>query len=204
MKQCIVLLALLLTGNAIPAQNNNTIRAQQNMDDNNATMDKEFVTKAAQSGKAEVMLGNLAESRASSQMVKDYGKMMVMDHQKANDELATLAARRRYMTVATELPADMQKDYERISAKTGVEFDKAFMEQMVKDHEKVVKFFRKEAENGNDPEMKSWAAKMLPALEQHLQHAKDMHQQVKDYKKMTDGNNGHNNNNNPDHNMNRQ
>lgn len=203
MKQCIVLFALLLTGGFISAQNNNTIKTQQSMDDN-AAMDKEFVTKAAQSGKAEVMLGNLAESRASSQMVKDYGKMMVMDHQKANDELTTLAARRRYMTVATELPADMQKDYEKLSAKTGVDFDKAFMEQMVKDHEKAVKLFRKEAENGNDPEMKSWAAKMLPALEQHLQHAKDMHQQIKDYKKMTDGNNGNNKNNNPDRNMNRQ
>lgn len=189
MKRWIILCAMLISSVTVLAQNRNTdIDTQKNNVSATSGMDNEFVLKAGQAGRAEVMLGNLAESRGAAKAVKDYGAMMVMDHQKANDELITLAARKRYMTVAKELPADMQKDYEKLSAKSGTDFDQAFMEQMIKDHEKVIKLFRQESENGKDPDLRNWASRTLPKLEQHLQHAREVHQQVKDYKKMTEGN----------------
>ena len=148
----------------------------------------EFMTKVADVGMTEVKLGQMAQDKGMSQRVKDFGAMMVMDHQKANDELITLAARKRYMTVAKDLPADMQKDYNNLNAKSGADFDKAFMVQMVKDHEKAIRLFRDEAANGKDPDLKNWAAQTLPALEQHLQHAKSVQQQVESGDKGSMGN----------------
>jgi putative membrane protein len=189
MKYWILLCALLVTGTATQAQNKNKgTNTQKNNAAAHTGMDHDFVVKAGESGKAEVMLGNLAEAKGASQAVKDFGAMMVMDHQKANDELITLAARKRYMTVAKDLPADMQKDYNNLNAKSGADFDKAFMVQMVKDHEKAIRLFRDEAANGKDPDLKNWAAQTLPALEQHLQHAKSVQQQVESGDKGSMGN----------------
>jgi putative membrane protein len=42
---------------------------------------------------------------------------------------------------------------------------------MVKDHQKEVAEFQKQAQSGSDPEVKSFAVKYLPVLQQHLQMA---------------------------------
>ena len=55
--------------------------------------DRTFLEKAAEGGMAEVEFGKLAERNAQSQEVKDFGKRMVDDHSKANDELNQIASR---------------------------------------------------------------------------------------------------------------
>jgi putative membrane protein len=49
--------------------------------------DKAFMKKAARGGMMEVARGRLAEQNAKSKDVKSFGKRMVTDHSKANDEL---------------------------------------------------------------------------------------------------------------------
>src|ERR1700685_3391420 len=56
--------------------------------------DSRFMMKAASGGIAEVSLGQLAQDKASNQDVKDFGKMMVADHSKANDRMKDLASRK--------------------------------------------------------------------------------------------------------------
>jgi putative membrane protein len=53
----------------------------------------------------------------------------------------------------------------------GRAFDKHYMNMMVKDHQNTIADFQKQAINGGDPELKSWAAKMLPALQMHRDSA---------------------------------
>ena len=130
--------------------------------------DSVFAMKAAEGGLMEVQLGQLALKNASSAAVKKHAQMMVTDHGKANAELKKLAASKN-ITLPTALGEDKQKKVNELKAKKGAEFDKAYSDLMVEDHKEDVELFRKQAENGRDAEIKSWAAGKLPTLQSHLQ-----------------------------------
>jgi putative membrane protein len=65
-----------------------------------------------------------------------------------------------------------------LESKQGADFDKAYIHDMVRDHEEDIAEFRREAQNGRDPDVKAWAQKTLPTLEQHLDNAKQVAGQV--------------------------
>jgi putative membrane protein len=135
--------------------------------------DKEFVSKAGMGGLAEVQMGNLALSKASSADVKAFGQRMVTDHSKANAELAQLATAKG-VALPTELAGEEQATMDRLSKLSGAEFDKAYMKDMVEDHEKDVAEFDKASTTAMDGDLKAWAAKTLPTLKEHLEHAKSV------------------------------
>jgi len=126
--------------------------------------------EAARGGLAEVELGQLASEKASSDQVKQFGQKMVTDHGKANDELKSLAQSKN-ITLPTDTDAKHKATRDRLSKLSGAAFDRAYMQDMLSDHRKDVSDFRKESQSGKDPEVKAWAAKTLPTLEEHLQLA---------------------------------
>ncbi len=134
------------------------------------TSDIDFVTNAAEGGVAEVELGRLAQQKASSDEVKRFAERMVTDHSKANDELKSIA-QTKGVTLPTDLESKDKSLERRLSKLSGTAFDRAYMNAMVKDHRHDVSEFRKEAKAGRDPEVKSWAEKTLPTLEDHLKEA---------------------------------
>jgi putative membrane protein len=138
-----------------------------------ATADSGFMMKAAGDGMAEVELGRLAIERASGADVKAFAQMMVDDHSKANGELTGLAGQKG-VTLPAGPPPPARAVADRLRALSGAGFDKAYMAQMVKDHEKAVALFSKEASGGRDAETKEWAAKTLPTLQQHLTRAREV------------------------------
>src|SRR5213595_641025 len=99
--------------------------------------DKQFVTKAAQGGMAEVELGQLAQQRASSDKVKEFGKRMSDDHSKANEELKKIAAQKQ-ITVPSSVNAQQRATIDRLSKLKGAQFDRMYMQNMVKDHKEDV------------------------------------------------------------------
>jgi putative membrane protein len=143
-----------------------------------AASDRKFVTEAAQGGLAEVELGKLAAERGSNDAVKQFGQRMVTDHGKVNEEVKGLAPQKG-VPLPTALDAKHKKLYDRLSKLSGAEFDRAYMDEMVKDHRKDVSEFRKAAKSAKDPDLKAWAAKTLPTLEAHLKQAETVHAQVK-------------------------
>ncbi|GAB2773971.1 DUF4142 domain-containing protein [Rhabdobacter roseus] len=147
-------------------------------DDSNMEDDAEFAVAAADGGMMEVQLGELAQSKGSSQAVKDFGKMMADDHGKANTELKALAQQKN-ITLPTTLSDKSQKMYDDLSKKTGKDFDKDYMSHMVDDHKDDIDKFQKQADNGNDPDLKSWAANKVPTLKQHLEKAQSVRDAVK-------------------------
>jgi putative membrane protein len=132
--------------------------------------DSTFVMKAAMGGMMEVQAGQVAQQKAASERVRNFGAMMVNDHTQANQELMSLASSRG-MTVPTALPADMQRHMDELQKMSGAAFDRRYMSMMVTDHQKTVADFQKQSQNGNDPDLKAWAAKMLPALQMHRDSA---------------------------------
>ena len=139
--------------------------------------DREFIKKAAIHGAAEVELGTLATQRASRPAVRDFGAKMVKDHGAANAELATLA-RSKGVDVPTTLDAEHQAVRDRLMVLQGADFDRAYMQEMVKDHTQDVAEFEKASQTASDTELRSWAAAKLPTLREHLALARDINSQV--------------------------
>lgn len=142
----------------------------------NASKDSAFATKAAQGGMAEVDVGKLAASQGSDPKIKEFGQRMVTDHTKANDELKSAAS-------GMDLPQDASKkqksDAEKLAKLQGDAFDKEYAHMMLKDHEEDVALFKKEADSGQDPNLKAFAAKTLPTLEDHLRMARELPENAK-------------------------
>ena len=134
--------------------------------------DEAFVTKVAKDGMAEVELGKLAAEKASSDAVKQFAKRMVDDHSKANEELKTLAQSKN-VTLPSEIGQEQKALRDRLTKLSGPAFDQAYMKAMVNDHLKAVSAFRSESRTGKDAEVKAWAARTLPTLEEHLKLARD-------------------------------
>jgi len=134
--------------------------------------DKSFAMEAAMGGMAEVELGKLAQQNAQSDDVKQFGSRMVQDHTNANQQLMPILSAKD-VTVPQQPAEKDRKTYDRLSKMRGAEFDRAYMRDMVQDHEKDVKKFRQEAQHGGDPDLKAFAQQTLPVLEQHLKMAQD-------------------------------
>ena len=135
--------------------------------------DKKFVRDAAQGGMAEVELGKLATEKASSDEVKKFGQRMVDDHTKAADQLKEIASSKG-IQVPTKLSAKDQMTKDRLSKLSGEQFDKAYMNDMVKDHTQDVAEFKHESTSGTDPDIKNFASTTLPTLQDHLKQAKEL------------------------------
>jgi putative membrane protein len=137
------------------------------------TGERKFVTEAAKGSMTEVELGKLASEKASAPDVKKFGEHMANDHGKANHELAQLATAK-----GLELPSapdsSMKREADRLRKLGGEDFDRKYMGEMVKDHEKDVKEFRRMARDVKDPDLRGWVEKTLPVLEGHLKMAREV------------------------------
>jgi len=140
--------------------------------------DRKFIEEAAQGGMAEVQLGQLAQQKASSDQVKQFGKKMADDHQKANDELKKIASTKG-ITLPTDLSSSDRREYDKLQKKSGADFDREYMKEMVSDHKKDVKDFQSEGKSAKDPDIKNFAASTLPTLQQHLDLAQQTENAVK-------------------------
>ena len=132
-----------------------------------------FMNKAAQSGMAEVALGNLALQKSQNGEIRRFAQMIVDDHTKANDELKSLASAKN-VRLPAKVSSDQRSAANKLNGISGAEIDKAFMRQMVKDHEAVVNLFQKQANSNDDADLKAFAANHLPILQGHLQMARSL------------------------------
>jgi putative membrane protein len=140
--------------------------------------DQEFATKAAQGNMSEVNLGTMAAQKGTAPDVKAFGNRMVNDHGKALDELKQWASNKGF-TLPTDVSADQKATADKLSQKSGKDFDKTYADTMADDHEKDAAEFDKASKNAQDPDLKAWAAKTLPVIQDHLKMAKDMKSKVK-------------------------
>jgi putative membrane protein len=138
--------------------------------------DRKFVESAAMDGMAEVELGKLAQQKAASDAVKQFGGRMVTDHSKANDELKRIAGTKG-VSLPTSMDKKHQKDVDELSKSS--RFDHEYMELMVKEHKKDVSDFRKHSKSSKDPDVQGFASKTLPTLEEHLQLAQQTQKGLK-------------------------
>lgn len=176
-------LLAFLAGSPATAQSNAkadptpTSKATSSKQTTRMISDSTFAREAAEGGIAEVKLGQLAEEKGSSQEVKDFGKRMVTDHTKANDQLKADASKEKF-TLPTEMSKRDQMTYDRLSKLSGSAFDRAYARDMVRDHRADVAEFLKESKNGKQEWTKDFALQTLPTLREHLKQAEDVMHKV--------------------------
>jgi putative membrane protein len=139
--------------------------------------EQKFIAEAAEGGQMEVELGALAQQKAANDAVREFGRRMADDHGKANRELAQLASSKQVQL--TDKPSrKSQSEKDRLSKLSGPAFDREYVKMMVSDHEKDVAAFKRESQQAKDPELKAWAGKTLPTLEDHLQMIRQVQGQL--------------------------
>lgn len=142
-----------------------------------SSQDKKFIEEAAMSSQMEIKMGQLAAERASNPEIKNFGQWMVTDHTKANKELMSLA-QQKGVSVKTDLDRGKQRKIDELAKKSGAEFDREYMKEMTKDHKEDIKKFDKQAKQGQDPDIKSFASRTLPTLQEHGRMAEQIQPQV--------------------------
>lgn len=133
--------------------------------------DSEFAVEAASGGMMDIRLGELAQQKASSQGVKDFGAMMVGDRAKVNDELKSLAGMKN-ITLPVAPGEDHMDHIKKLSGKSGKEFDKDYIKLMINEYQENVDDFEKVSTNSKDIDLQAFATKTLPTLRAHLDSAK--------------------------------
>jgi putative membrane protein len=134
--------------------------------------DQQFVDFAAQTDMVEANLGQLAQNVADSQGVKDYGQMLVTDHTKDFSDLHT-AAQQASLTVPDAIDAKENKAMiDPFQKLKGAAFDHKYVHDMVAGHTKAIEVYKKEAEDAQNPSIKSYAENAIPVLQKHLEGAK--------------------------------
>jgi len=133
--------------------------------------DKTFVRKAAEDGKHEVMLAEMAKNQAANPDIKKFAERLITDHTKANEQLIA-AAKAANIPVPAGISEEQFKELQKFKNLKGAEFDKMYGHHMIEDHEKAVKMFETASKTLKDPGLKAFAAKTLPTLKEHLEMAK--------------------------------
>jgi putative membrane protein len=137
-----------------------------------ATSDQDFVTLAAQTDMTEAHLGQLAQEQASSQAVKDLGQMLNTDHTSDYTQLGTIATKAG-LTVPKGTDAKHDKMIAPFEKLKGKAFDRRYVQMMVKGHQEAIAAYKKEASDGQNADLKTYAQQALPTLEKHLKAAQD-------------------------------
>ena len=134
-------------------------------------LDRQFIIDAAQGGMAEVSLGQMASQRATNDAVKQYAQRMVQEHTQANRELLRLASQK-----GVTPPRDMGPKYraamDRLMQLPRASFDQAYISEAgINGHLESLAVYQRQAQLGQDPDLKAFAAKTVPIVQNHLQVA---------------------------------
>jgi len=137
-----------------------------------AMSDQKFVDFAAQTDMVEANLGQLADSAASSQQVKDYAQMLVTDHTDDFHQLYGVANQANLTMPSAIDTAHNKMMIDPFQKVKGAAFDKKYVHEMIAGHTKAIAVYKKEAADAENPALKSYAEQTLPTLQKHLDGAK--------------------------------
>jgi putative membrane protein len=136
-------------------------------------LDAQFFQEAADANQAEVALARIAMTRASHPDVRRFAQMMIDEHGRAQNDLLELARIQGHSPQPTLTP-DRQQLQDRLERLSGPEFDRAYIEAMVREHQRAITKFENQVRTGRDVQAKNYAADQLDHLRHHLENARDI------------------------------
>jgi putative membrane protein len=157
-------------------QTGDTAVTQQSQAD--VRTDAEFIREITADNMLEIRLGRTAASKAENPAVKQFGQRMVTDHTRMRDQWVALASRHG-VTFQPDFglreQEDQVKEFEKLS---GSEFDRAYMNHMIKSHQQELDKFQNEGRSARSVEVRQLVAASMPTLDQQLSLARQVGSQV--------------------------
>ena len=137
----------------------------------NSSADVQFLRDVASANLAEIAAGRLAADKALSPQVRQYGQQMADAHTKANQQAATLA-KARGLSLPEAPDAKRQGSAKRLEALSGEDFDRAYMDQRVKDHGHALQALERAATEAQDASVRAFGEAAAPHVRKHLEAAR--------------------------------
>lgn len=159
--------------------------------DNQGEKDADRLSEVHMINLYEIMASETAASKASSSEVKKLAEMMKTAHTKSGKDLADLAAKKN-ITLPADITDEQKRDLDKLNEKTGDDFDKEYADQMENKHKDAIDKFEKIADKGEDADVKSWAATVVPELKSHLTMVESCKENLKNADKNHKGDKDHN------------
>ena len=135
--------------------------------------ERDFIRDQTEDNQAEIEVSKLAAERATNSEVKEFARMMVRDHTKAVNDLGQVAAAATVERGNKEPDRDHVNLKEDLAKLNGNDFDRKYIDAMVDEHEEMVGELKKHVD-GDNPQLRKWAAQTLPVAEKHRDRAKEL------------------------------
>jgi putative membrane protein len=139
--------------------------------------DEKFLSNAAEGGQAEVEFAQLALKKSQNAGVREFANRMIKDHGKANQELKALASSKG-LKWPKGIGAMNNAELLKLKALSGDTFDRSYVDSMVDDHKRDVGEFEKASQGAVDVDLKNFAGKTLPTLEEHYKLIQTLQKQL--------------------------
>jgi putative membrane protein len=135
--------------------------------------DKQFLTTASQANVDEIKLSELAEHKATDPAVKAFAHKMVVDHEALGRKMKPFATSWG-LTAPTTMDSDHQDEWNKLNGMSGHDFDKEYMDAMVKDHDQAYDLFSKEVDETQDAKFKATVESAKSVIAAHKNMAHDL------------------------------
>lgn len=138
---------------------------------------RDFVVNAAKGNMGEAMMGETAKEKATSDSVRQFAEKLAQDHQKANEQLKTIAKE-----TDIQWPSDLRSPHhdlaQTLKNTSGKEFDELFANRMVQEHEREIEKYERLSQTIGNKSIKEYIDSTLPVLRSHLEQARQLQQQL--------------------------
>jgi len=129
--------------------------------------DAQFLVNAAEIYMEEIGLAKLAQEKGTTSPIKELGRTMEQDHQNSQDELTSLAKRKK-ITIPNTITDQGDDSYRLLHQKTGDDFNESYVKLMVEKHEDAISLFDKASDKCKDKQIREWAGSKLVVLRRDL------------------------------------
>lgn len=135
---------------------------------------QDFVTEAAQSDMFEIQSSQLAQEKKDPK-AGTFAQKMISDHTGTTEAIkAMVQSGKVKATLPTALDSSHQSKLDKLKGLNGADFAKQFQSDQVSGHKDAVSLYKRYADGGDNPDLKAFAQKTLPTLEQHQNMAQDL------------------------------
>ena len=146
--------------------------------------DPEVASVAVAANQIDIEYAGIAKKKSKNTEILNFAETMTKDHNaviaQASDLVKKLNVTPKDNAVSQKLNNDAEKTRKMLNAKSGSEFDKAYIDNEVAYHKAVIDAVKNllipETEN---QQLKDLLTGILPALDTHLQHAEMVQKKIK-------------------------
>jgi predicted outer membrane protein len=140
--------------------------------------DTYFVTQTSLGTPFQVDSGRLAQKKGGTAAIRAYAELMVGSHITVNDALEAILKTKAQVSPPTLLRAAYATTISSLDEERGKRFDADYVRGQVNYQHANAALYRYEIEEGTDPDLKAFAQQTLPKIQDHLERALRLEQEL--------------------------